>query len=73
MFQLFATSGFVNEVVATVLPIQFVTLRFTTPRNVSELNMLHCKERTAISNIFCLFDGEDEVLTVCSDVWSSSP
>ena len=49
MFQLFATSGFDNEVVGTVLPIQFVTLTFTTPRNVSELNMLHCKERTAIS------------------------
>ena len=48
-FQLFATSGFVNEIVTITQTI--FTLPFMMPRKVSELKIIHCKERTGI--IFC--------------------
>ena len=70
--KLFSTSGSVNEILA--FTETFVALTFTTHRNASEWNVLHCKERMEISNtIFYSFYGEKELLTECSDVWSSSP
>ena len=54
VLKLFASSRLVNEIVA--ITKRFVTLLFTTPTNVSELNSLHCKERSGISHtVDCSF------------------
>ena len=44
-FKRFATSEFVNEIVA--ITQRTFTLTFKTPRNVSDLKILHCKERSS--------------------------
>ena len=59
-FKVFRYFGFVNEIVAIIQ--RFVTLTFTTPRNVFELNSLYCQEHMGIS-ISCSFYAEKEVLT----------
>ena len=50
-------------------------LRWRSRRLETFLSWTCCiaKNVRLFHNIFCLFDGEDEVLTECSDVWSSSP
>ena len=69
--KLFATYGCFNQIVT--ITQKFVTLTFTTPRNVSELNILHSKEHTRVFyTIYCSFYVEKQELTECSDVWSNS-